>query len=285
MRKIAYTYSLIKYLHDPAVGEMLNIGVLLCAPACGFVQAKFNRHYERLSSTFANFDGEQYRNIIAQLEREIRKFDFKDKSETLFVISERAESVDDVIKRICPDRGLSIQFGPMLAGLTDDPEAELFHIFDQSVVSQYPQKEKKGRADDDVWQVYRRPLRERKVEKYLEPKVFVSDSYEFKFEHTFKNENWHVLKPVTMDYAQSQYIQERATRVFGEAAALEGNEEIGTYYILLGAPQLGSHKAAFEKAKNLLGKIPIKKEIIEEDAAEDFANELASYMEEHGVVK
>ncbi len=37
------------------------------------------------------------------------------------------------------------------------------------------------------------------------------------------------------------------------------------------------------KLKNLLNKIPIDKEIIEENEAEDFAKEITSYMKEHGV--
>jgi len=284
MRKIPYTYCLIKYMHDPAVGEMLNIGALLSAPTVSFIGVAFNEHYERLSRTFVNFDGEHYREIVGEIERRVQKLVPRRDESSLFPISEAPETVEQGIRLIAPDRGLSIQFGPMLAGLTDEPESELSHIFDQSVISQYPQKNRRGRDDQEVWHRYRRSLHEKRIDIYLEPKVFTSDSYEYRFEHAFKNENWHVLKPVTMDYAHSQSIQERATKVFGEASALEGNPEIGTYYILLGEPQLESHQAAYTKAKNLLNKIAIKKEIIEEDAAEDFAAELARYMEEHGVI-
>ena len=42
MRKIPYTYCLVKYVHNPAAGEMLNIGVLLCAPSISFIDARFN---------------------------------------------------------------------------------------------------------------------------------------------------------------------------------------------------------------------------------------------------
>lgn len=68
MRKIPYTYCLVKYVHNPAVGEMLNVGVLMCAPSVSFVAAKFNHYYERLSSTFAGFDGEHYREIVSNIE-------------------------------------------------------------------------------------------------------------------------------------------------------------------------------------------------------------------------
>lgn len=195
------------------------------------------------------------------------------------------ETVEDVVNRVMPDRGLSIQFGGMLAGLAENPDDELMHIFDQSVISQYPQPYKRGRDDEDVWLYYKKSLSEKRIDKHLEPKRFISEAYEYKFEHAFKNEKWHVLKPVNMDYAQSHTIQDRATRVLGEASALDGNPELSMYYILLGEPRENSHKSSYIKAKNLLNKIPIKKEIIEEDGAEHFADYLADYMEKHGVIQ
>ena len=284
MRKIAYTYCLIRYMHDPKVGEMLNVGVILCSPETGYFGIRLNRHYERLSRTFAGFDGEHYRGITDGIENSVQRLRPRKDVAELFQVKEKIKSVEDVIRMISPDRGLSIQFGPMLAGLAEYPEAELEHIFEESVISQYPQKVKVGRDDEQVWHHFKRSLNEKRIDIYLEPKTFASEAYEYKFDHAFKNENWHVLKPVTMDYANAQTIQDRATRVLGEASALEGNAEIGTYYILLGKPQLEAHRTAYTKAKNLLNKIPIKKEIIEEDAAEDFADELANSMKKHGVI-
>lgn len=282
--KISYTYCLVKYVHNPAAGEMLNIGVLLCAPAELYFEARFNHYYERLSNTFADFNGDHYREIIKDIESSLSRIRDLHSSSTLFVIKERIETTEQLASQIMPDKGLSIQFGAMLAGLTSDLDSEIEHIFNQTVISQYPQKEKKSRDDEEVWAAFRKPLHQKQIDRYLQPKHFVSEAYDYKFEHAFKNERWHVLKPVTLDYAQAQTIQDRATKILGEASALEGNEELGKVYILLGEPKLNSHKNAYNKAKNLLNKIPIDKEIIEEDAAEDFANDLADYMERHGVI-
>jgi hypothetical protein len=283
--KIAYTYCLVKYVHNPAAGEMLNIGILMCAPSDLYFEARFNHYYERLSNTFADFNGDHYRETIKDIESSLSKIRELNSSSTLFVIRERIETAEQLANQIMPDRGLGIQFGSMLAGLTDDLESEIEHIYNQIVISQYPQKEKKSRDDEEVWASFKKPLHTKQIDRYLQPKHFVSDAYDYKFDHAFKNEKWHVLKPVTLDYAQPQTIQDRATKVFGEAAALEGNNELGKVYILLGEPRLNPHKNAFIKAKNLLNKIPIEKEIIEENEAEDFAHNLADYMERHGVIK
>src|SRR5258708_27891035 len=167
MRKIPYTYCLVKYVHNPAAGEMLNVGVLMCAPSVSFVGAKFNPYYERLSKTFVDFDGEHYREIVGNIEYAVQNLQDRHGSPTLFLMEKELETVEDVIKCIMPDRGLSIQFGGMLAGITDNPDDELSHIFNQSVISQYPHSNRRDRDDYDVWQVFRRSLSEKRIDRYL----------------------------------------------------------------------------------------------------------------------
>lgn len=286
MRKIAYTYCLVKYMHDIAAGELLNVGVLMCAPAMSFVEARFNLHYERLSNTFAGFDGDHYRQMITSLQFSVDKAKKWHSTPTLFVMDDELKTVEDVITRVVPDRGLSIQFGPTLTGLAEDLPAELEQIYYRAVVSQYPIQTASSRTDEEVWAVYRRRLSERRVNDYLQSKsLLTSEGIEFKFEHAFKNENWHVLKPVNMDYRQSSSIQNKATRILGEAFALEGNKELSTYYILLGTPRERSLRNSYVKAKNLLNKVPLKKEIFEEDEAQDLADYLADYMEKHEILR
>ena len=283
MKRVPYTYCLVKYVHNPSIGEMLNIGVLMCAPERGFIGSRFNNHYERLSHAFSNFDGDHYRSIIKGVETAIDNILELTSSPALFLIHDFPENAEKLARIVAPDSTLSIQFGGMLAGITFDLEDELEHIFHEAVVSQYPQKDQRRRDDEQVWAKYRRELRQKHIDRYLRPKRFVTENYDYKFDYAFKNERWHVLKPVAMDYAQSQSLQEKATKLLGEGLAIADNPELGTLYLLLGEPREESHKGAYEKAKNLLNKIPVKKQIIEENEADDFADYLADYMEKHGV--
>lgn len=280
MNKIEYTYCLVKYVHNPAAGEMLNIGVLLFSEQAKQIVGKFEIHFDRLSSAFANFDGDHYRFVIRNLEHSISQLNDRFKP-SLF--QREFEDIKGIFRSLVPDLGLSIQFGNVLAGITNDLENESEHIFNRLITLQTPQKEKKSRSDEEVWTIFNRPLAQHHVAKYLKPKHFVSNEYDLKFEHTFKNEKHHILDPVNMDYAQAESIQPKAIKVLGQATILKGNPEIGKLYLLLGAPKNSSHINAYIKAKNLLNKIPIDKEIIEENEAEDFAKEITSYMKEHGV--
>ena len=50
-----------------------------------------------------------------------------------------------------------------------------------------------------------------------------------------------------------------------------------------GPPSIETNRSAYIKAKNLLHKMPIKHELIEEDESEDFADHISAYMREHGI--
>jgi hypothetical protein len=282
MNKIPYTYCVIRYVHDPAAGEVLNVGILVCAPKSSYMAVLFEYRYERLSEAFVNFDGDHYRSTLHQLEAAIFKLNDRLMG-TLFETQMPITDAAQLAAQVIPDRGLSVQFGPILAGITDEIRSEHEYIFDRMVSSQYPHKRKDKRSDEEVWSVYQRKLHRQKVSKYLRPKTFVSKNYDLRFDHAFKNEKWHVLEPVSMDYVRPQGIQERATKLLGETFVLSGNREVGKLYLLLGAPQSESHQAAYDKAKTLLNKIPIKHQIIEEDEADDFAEHLADYMRRHGI--
>jgi hypothetical protein len=282
MKRFSYTYCLVKYVHDPAAGEVLNIGVLLFSPEIRLIVGKFERTYERLSTTFANFDGNHYRSVVTNMEYSISRLNAQFEP-TLFS-DERFENIKEVFTKLVPDLGLSIQFGTVLAGITSDLEDEAERVFQRLISSQYVQKERRSRSDEEIWTIFNKPLAKKQLTNYLRPKHFTSsDAYDLKFDHAFKNERWHILNPVSMDHAQADYLQIKAIRILGETTALQGNGDMGKFYLLLGEPRTPSHQNAYIKAKNLLNKIPIEKEIIEEREADDFAKELASYMETHGV--
>ncbi len=285
MSMIPYTYSVVRYVHDPAAGEQLNVGVILCAPSEHFFEAKFEYRFERLSEAFADFNGEHYRRVLKQIAAAIA--DLRERTQGgLFPLREPPADVTRLVSLLMPDGDLSIQFSLMLAGVTDNPEAELEDIFERMILSQYPRQRIDKRTDEEVWtSVYQRPLIQHRVKKYLQPKQFESSDYELRFDHAFKNNHWHVLHPTSMDYARPEGIQAKATRVLGKGTALSGNPELGTLYLLMGKPQERKYMTQYIKAKNLLHKMPIKHVIVEEDEAEDFAQELESYLREHGLIE
>ena len=278
MSKAAYTFQVLKYSPDPAAGEVLNIGVILCCPDALYLEVALDHKFERLSTAFSDFDGESYRYMVRRFESAVDRIK-EEQSQTLF---QRAQKdVNEISAEIWPDRDLGIKVGPGLAGVTDNPAQTLSQIFDRMVLSQYVTEEKAARSDEDVWTIYKKPLQRRQLTAHLIPKVISTPEFNIEFEHAFKNERWHVLQPVSFDLVKSDSIQRKAVQWLGNGTALEGQGELGTLFLLLGRPQQRSITPAYERARHLLGRIPIKHEIVEEDNAEDFAEMFDKFMHRH----
>jgi len=262
---------------------MLNIGVILCAPAARVIEARLEFRYERLSDAFVDFDGEHYRRTLQQFVQVLDILRERLSATTLFDLWDISSNAQSIAKQIWPDMDLSFQIGEVMAGISDDVSNTIENLFHRMVTSQYQRLTQERRTDDDVWAVYQKPLVRRHVISNLRPTVLTTPEVDVKFAHAFRNEKWHVLQPLSMDLKRREYIQNKAMRWFGSAHALEANAELGTLYVLLGPPSIETNRSAYIKAKNLLNKMPIKHELIEEDESEDFADHISAYMREHGI--
>lgn len=281
MNMISYTFRVIRYVHDPAVGEMLNIGIMLYAPDEHYLGFKFDTLYSRLSNTFVNFDGENFRRHIHRIESALHRV--AEEVKPSLGIYELPSSLEVLTRRIFPDTGGSFLPGPVLAGITDDVTEELELLFDRMVASQYKRESRLRRNDEDVWAVYQRRLPV-EVKRQLKEKTFETRDFEATFSHTFKNGRWHILEAVSMDYADPGTIQKKAVDWLGNGLALADHPDLAKMYLLLGAPQNEAYRSRYNRAKDLLDKIPVPHEIIEEDEATDFAAEITEYMREHGLL-
>jgi len=281
MKMIPYTFRIIRYVHDPAVGEMLNVGVLLHAPGADYLGFKFESLYSRLSTTFVNFDGESFRRYVGRMEVALRRV--AEGVQPSLGLYESPQSMEAVTRLVFPDTGGVFQPGTVLAGITDDPAVELEILFERMVASQYKREPKTRRDDDDVWTVYQRRLPS-EVKRQLREKTFETREFEETFSHTFKNGAWHILEPVSMDYADVGTIQKKAVDWLGKGVALADHPDLAKMYLLLGAPQNEAYRERYNRAKDLLNKIPVPHQIIEEDEAADFAKEITDYMRQHGIL-
>lgn len=283
-RKETYQYCVVRYLHDPAAGEALNIGIVLYCPPARFLKAVLNGRFKRLSDAFATFDGDQYRSTIHRFERAIegRAQHFQPGR---FLFEEMSSHLEEIVADIWPDRGLSYRCGPVLCGVTEDPDDALATLYDRFVLSQYDQPGRKRRDDKAVWAVYQDVLRMERVSQHLTEKTFQVDEFDYKFDYAFKNGSWQALQPVTMDYAEKSGIRDRVDRLLGEAQVLGRRNMLGKLYLLLGKPADPEHMPAYRNALNLLDNMEIEHEIVEEEQAEAFGKRLAQQMRDYGIIR
>jgi hypothetical protein len=69
--RTAYSFSVLRYVHDPSTQEFINIGMAVYAPEAGFLRAICTKHYRRISRMFAKIDGARFRQLTAYIQERI----------------------------------------------------------------------------------------------------------------------------------------------------------------------------------------------------------------------
>ncbi len=138
-----------------------------------------------------------------------------------------------------------------------------------------------SRDDDAVWKVFKKELETRHVLARLQPKRIIAHDYEYEFEHAWKNQDWHMLEPISFDLQEADSIVDKANRWLGRVVNLQEAPDKFKLHILLGEPLLESLRPAFVKAENILNKMSCEKEFIHEREAMDFSENIANQIAVH----
>lgn len=278
--KTAYTFSVLRYVHDPVTAEFVNIGVALYAPAAKYLNAICTSHYRRLSVVFEPIDGDHFRQITRFLESHIEMLGQKLNSELPLV--NPPKNIEDVLAQVLPPDDSAIQFSTAGGGFTSDPEKTLDELYVRYVERYVSKAARPSRGDEEVWKVFKAPLERRLVIKYLRPKKIIAPNYDYEFEHARKNEAWHAYEPISFDLLETGSIKDKANNWLGRATSLADSQERFTLHVLFGKPRDSKLQTAYIQAQNILNKMPCKHEFVEEDEAEQFADALKKEIDEHG---
>jgi hypothetical protein len=278
--KTAYSFSILRYVHDAVTQEFINIGVAVYSPEAKFFDAICTTSYRRISNVFERIDGNRFRELTRYIQQQIGGMGSEYKSSLPF---EPGVAMEHVLAKVLPADDSAIQFSKPGVGLSSDLDRTLKELFQRHVERYVLAGETSRRSDEEVWRVFREPLDRAQVTSSLRPKRIVAPSYEYDFERSWKNEIWHVYEPVSFDMVEAGSMLEKANRWVGRATSLLDSAEEFRIYLLLGEPQDERLKSTFLKAQNILNKMPGRKEFVRESEAEEFAEELARTMHSHPV--
>ncbi len=277
---IAYSFSVLRYIHDGVTGEFVNIGVAVYSGDASFLQAKCTTQYGRITRMFSRIDGEQFKQLVRYIEEETKDLGRRLRQHALPFV-ELDTSLESFLKRILPPDDSAIQFSSSGYGVSADLDRTLAELFERYVERYAGEQEVASRSDDEVWRVFRGPLQRHNVLPHLVPKKIVAPNYEYEFRAGWKNNVWHVYEPVSFDLVESSSVVEKANRWVGRSASLAESDEPFKLHLLIGEPQDSRLHAVFRKANNILRKMSGSSEIIMESAAESFAADLERELGVH----
>jgi hypothetical protein len=276
--KKPYSFSILRYVHDPVTQEFVNIGVALFAREAGFLRVRCTTRYERITKMFAKIDGERFRQLVSYIEQRINAIGNKLPTALPF---EPGTAIEHLLNRVLPPDDSSVQFSHAGVGLAHDLEKTMMELFDRYVERYTQTSETARREDEDIWKVFREPLLRRQVAALLKPKRIYTPNFDYEFKHAWKNQIWHLYEPVSFDLTEGRHIVDKANRWLGRATTLHDSEENFQIHLLLGAPEDGQLQSSFVKAQHILEKIPTEKQFVQEGEAEAFAEEFEREVRHH----
>jgi len=277
--KTAYTYTVLRYVHDVASGEFLNVGVALFAPGPKYVNVQCRTSYQRLRSVFPTLDGESFRTAMRHVIHAFERFGEELRDELPLAAR---NSVMDFAQAVLGADDSSLQWSPMGSGVTADPDRTLEQLFERFVLAcDRHDGSPRRQDDDDVWRHFSRELQQRQMLKHFGPKTIATSDDQIEFKHAWKNGVWHCLAPVSFDLASAESIREKAHRWLGQLTSVKESSERFRLYFLVAPPSQSELKPAFLSALRILEKSQVDQEVFSEADAGKLSDLLAAEVREH----
>lgn len=277
--KTAYSFVVLRYVHDVVTGEFINIGVALYAPGAKYLGGLCNTRYGRASRMFGEVDGDYFRGLMRYIEACFEELGDNLRNE--LPLHGVPADILQIAKGILPPDDSSLQWSEAGGGQTENPAKTLEDLFTRMVERYEGRTQRPVREDGDVWRVFKKELETRHVLAHLQPKRIIAQDYDYEFEHSWKNQRWHVYEPMSFDLLEADSILDKANRWLGRVVTLQDSPDKFKLHILLGEPSLDKLQPAYAKAENILNKMPGEKVLVREREAASFSVALADEMAAH----
>lgn len=275
--KKPYTYTVLRYVHDVATAEFVNVGVVIHCPKQRYLGAKLRRTHGRLSDVFPDLDPAAFRSAMSAIDRALRAAGEAYKKDDLLRWDANAASL---ARSVLPADDSSLQWSPVGSGLTSNAELQLEHLFVR-LVGRYDATQEHRRTDADVWRPIRERLDQANLTSKLTEKVIRSTADTLEFKHTRKNGVWHCYEALSFDLANADGIKNKARRWTGHLVSVSDATDIFKPYFIVGAPTDLNLQSAYQEALAILKKSPVEIEIFAESDVDTLVARIEAEIAAH----
>lgn len=276
--KRAYSYTVLRYVHDVVSGEALNVGVVMHAPSAAFLKVHTRKTIGRLKQVFPDLDREAFVSTMRAVDRGITAASKRVEGEPLF--DGPLDALGHALK-VLPNDDSALQWSPVGTGLSPDLEKTFQRLYER-YVAQYDRKHDRRRTDEDVWRPVREKLSERGVPIDFEPRTLAGARDQIEFKKAWKNGYWHAYEPVSLDLVDADGIKDKARRWRGHLSAVaEGASDNIELHFILGRPQNPSLMRAYENAKDILRGAEFTKEVVDEEDVDSLVSSIEDEYRAH----
>lgn len=273
MSQQPYSFCFLRYIHDALSGEFANVGVAVWAPETHYLGFLGADRYSRLSHFFAQFDPDDYRNLIGRIKTRFDALAVEFEETPPLYQEHQPESARDIALKVVPHDSSALQWSLSGGGLCQSPEVEMEKLFENHILSHYQEVLSDRRDEATVYKtVYKKAFVQPEVKKHIKPHEIIAPLAKHTFEQSWKNGLWNVYQTLSFDLKKPEDIRQKAYRWDSQSKFLAQSEDEHRLHLLLGSPQ-GRNEKAYGDAKDILH-ASRNITLIEEDEADDFASDL-----------
>lgn len=267
-----YQFALLRYVHNVAAEEFVNVGVVMWMPSEQHFSYKLTERFGRLSAFFEGFNTKGYRRMLGEVKKHLREVQSKDLN---------AESVNDILPLVVPIESGCFQWSVAMGGIALRPEERLDKLFAEFILRHENRNDKPRREEKDILQDFTSGLRRYGLEQRLQRNVEVKGGkFSYKFNFGWQNGKKQVAAPISFDYQNKDDIIEKANKWIGRLYNLRQAEDFAMTGIVA-APQRPELLNAFRDALEMLREAPKVRELVEEAQLEHFIPKIERDLEAH----
>ena len=269
-----YQYSPLQYRFNSALGEVLNVGLLIIFPEQQKVEFVYPERLARLKAAYPNSIPEK--TLKAFFNGIVQKVALLNRQPEIFNDYQN-RPLDFIDNELLIRDESALQFGEVRTGVlyTDD----LTNIVQQLrnlylSIYDLDEEEFKKRNEDYLIKEYRNRLKGRNETifegKKIEENVKIGD-YSFPF--AWQNGTYNVVNPVSFDLRRPESIIRKATLNFGKVTLLQdfALEKHARFDMLLAKPKKKTLFKSYDEAIDILSR-PSFVKIWEEERIDEYAN-------------
>jgi hypothetical protein len=275
--KLPYTYTVLRYVHDSATAEFVNVGVVLHCPNLRYFGAKLRHTHGRFSDLFPDLDSGAFRAAMSSIERALRAVGEEYRNDDLFRQKTDALSL---ARSVLPADDSSLQWSPIGSGLTIEPGQQLEALY-LRLVGRYDEKYEHRRTDAEVWRPVSERLSQANLASKLSEKIIRGVVDELEFKHAWKNSIWHCYEGLSFDLADAEGIKRKARQWTGHLTAVRDASEKFKPYFIVGAPSDRKLVPAYNDALAILRNSPIETEVFPESAVDQLVDRIETEIKAH----
>lgn len=271
-----YQYQIIRYVHDHATGEYVNVGVLMYSKEHKFLSFLSTPKYHRITEFFPGADGKQILKLLKHIQLRVQQL----KSQDFHSLPEQIEALG---AHILQPEDNAIRFSSPFFAVDINLEIALSDLF-HSQVDKYADRKKGVNTlnDDEVWKLrYKKFFDQYGIPDRLKPHEVILPNDSFTFDYSWKNEIWHSYEPVSFELQKLESVKDKVYKWAGRIKGLEQTQEPLHLTLLTSIAPGHRHSEEFIREYLEVQHPRLVVEIVTADQAEDLAKKISEEFKQH----